>query len=209
MGYKPKEVAMAKEESKTSLKTAVAAKRVFSQLVTLGLINEKGVLTDDGNAWPFGDAEAYKELCSKILKRVYPNELRELYHTYDAEKEDELKNKIADWFLASPQANVRNRINATHMARFYLLLLKADPSDQEKVSAKKPRKPVSKVEREAKKPKAKAEKKTGEQPQQGKLLHFEPSLRVDVQIHIPKDATPEQIDQIFKSMAEHIYKIKK
>ncbi len=32
-----------------------------------------------------------------------------------------------------------------------------------------------------------------------------PSLHIDVQIHIDSDATPEQIDQIFKSMAKHLY----
>jgi hypothetical protein len=32
-----------------------------------------------------------------------------------------------------------------------------------------------------------------------------PSLHIDMQIHISPDSTPEQIDQIFKSMAKHLY----
>jgi hypothetical protein len=32
-----------------------------------------------------------------------------------------------------------------------------------------------------------------------------PSLHIDVQIHISADASPEQIDQIFASMAKHLY----
>ena len=32
-----------------------------------------------------------------------------------------------------------------------------------------------------------------------------PTVHLDIQIHIPADATPEQIDQIFSSMARHLY----
>ena len=32
-----------------------------------------------------------------------------------------------------------------------------------------------------------------------------PSVHLDIQIHVPADATPEQIDQIFASMAKHLY----
>ena len=33
----------------------------------------------------------------------------------------------------------------------------------------------------------------------------EPTVHIDVQIHIDSNATPEQIDQIFASMARHLY----
>jgi len=33
----------------------------------------------------------------------------------------------------------------------------------------------------------------------------DPSLHIDIQIHIDANATPEQIDQIFASMAKHLY----
>ena len=32
-----------------------------------------------------------------------------------------------------------------------------------------------------------------------------PTVHLDIQIHIPADATPDQIDQIFSSMARHLY----
>jgi len=32
-----------------------------------------------------------------------------------------------------------------------------------------------------------------------------PDLRINLQIHISADASPDQIDQIFASMAKHIY----
>lgn len=34
---------------------------------------------------------------------------------------------------------------------------------------------------------------------------FVPKLHIDIQIHISPDASPEQIDQIFASMAKHLY----
>ena len=36
-----------------------------------------------------------------------------------------------------------------------------------------------------------------------------PSLHIDIQVHISPDASPEQIDKIFESMAKHLYKSKK
>ena len=33
-----------------------------------------------------------------------------------------------------------------------------------------------------------------------------PSLHIDIQIHIASDASTDQIDQIFASMAKHLYK---
>lgn len=38
--------------------------------------------------------------------------------------------------------------------------------------------------------------------------NFTPKLHIDVQIHISPDATPQQIEQIFESMAKHLYRIK-
>ena len=32
-----------------------------------------------------------------------------------------------------------------------------------------------------------------------------PTLHINIQIHIPSDASPEQIDKIFSSMAKHLY----
>ena len=37
---------------------------------------------------------------------------------------------------------------------------------------------------------------------------FSPAVHIDVQIHVSPDTTPEQIDQIFASMAKHLYDIK-
>lgn len=47
-----------------------------------------------------------------------------------------------------------------------------------------------------------------EQPGNKEYPNFTPKLHIDIQIHISPDATSDQIEQIFASMATHIYRIK-
>lgn len=63
--------------------------------------------------------------------------------------------------------------------------------------------------------KAKTESKVEVTPQVDKQLSVSepstiaqtlPALHIDIQIHISSDASPEQIDSIFASMAKHLYK---
>jgi hypothetical protein len=48
---------------------------------------------------------------------------------------------------------------------------------------------------------------TAEHPLQPQIANpiLPPRLRIDVQIHISSDASENQIDQIFASMARHLY----
>lgn len=237
MGYKPKEVAMATDDSKTNypripaknwwdlrrqfakrlpqqevdaayLKSVLRLNKISSATIlipyfrTVGLIDEEGKTTELALEWR--SDSSYATACQKIRESVYPTGLLDVFPSPDPEKDREA---VADWFFDN--AKVGEAV-ADQMARFYLLLCEADPSVQDRVKERKP-KTITPKKKETKKI-TKTKEKPGvaePKPQQGKLLPFEPSLRVDVQIHIPKDATPEQIDQIFKSMAEHIYKIKK
>jgi len=43
-------------------------------------------------------------------------------------------------------------------------------------------------------------------PDVSSMGQAQPSLHIDIQIHISPDAKPEQIEQIFSSMAKHLYK---
>ncbi len=44
------------------------------------------------------------------------------------------------------------------------------------------------------------------QPREGEqLISSGPALHIDIQIHISPEASPEQIEQIFASMAKHVY----
>lgn len=46
-----------------------------------------------------------------------------------------------------------------------------------------------------------------ENPPPGETNVLEPSLHIDIQIHIDSTASAEQIDQIFSSMARHLYRL--
>jgi len=45
-------------------------------------------------------------------------------------------------------------------------------------------------------------------PSGSEASHFSPNLHIDIQIHISPETTPEQIDQIFASMAKHLSRTK-
>lgn len=45
-------------------------------------------------------------------------------------------------------------------------------------------------------------------PSVAEVQHLCPKLHIDIQIHISPETTPEQIDQIFASMAKHLSQIK-
>lgn len=173
-----------------------------SQLRLMKLIDKSGNPTDLANNWRVDDS--YPQVCKTIFEGTYPTSLREIFTDPNPTKEK--RSKLIDWFTRNAKVGISA---ARKMTAIYLLLLKRDPAEQDKVETTTPK--VSKPRREPKPKSADKQVTPPVVPKQepSKLLPFEPSLRVDVQIHIPKDATPEQIDQIFKSMAEHIYKIKK
>ena len=41
---------------------------------------------------------------------------------------------------------------------------------------------------------------------EGAVKPNDPSVHIDIQIHIDSSATSEQIDQLFESMARHLYR---
>ncbi len=95
------------------------------------------------------------------------------------------------------------------MTGFYLLLCKGDPGDEASVSrprtkarsevtAKKNHSERSPVRTRARK----VEKSAVEHGDRANR----PGLYINIQVHISSDATPDQIDQIFASMAKHIYR---
>jgi hypothetical protein len=77
-----------------------------------------------------------------------------------------------------------------------------------KPKAKKAEKPVKavpklKVEKEAKKTKAKTPKPGRKQPQALRVYDI-PGATYNIQIVLSKETTPEQIDKVFKSIAKHL-----
>jgi hypothetical protein len=146
------------------------------------------------------------------METVYPDELRS---TFPGPKPD--RNQVKRWFALKTKTG---EAASNQMAAFYLLLCEADPKKSEgegptapKATARKSEAASKRKLRQAAVPSAPS---TGNPPFVGKesdtsVLRASgndeiPSLHIDVQIHISADASAEQIDQVFASMAKHIYR---
>jgi hypothetical protein len=183
-----------------SLSEDSARTSIFSPLKTLGLIDDTGRPTDLVYDWR--DDSKYGEVCDKLRKQLYPAELCELFN--DIESAD--VERIAVWFMSSTRCG---QAAAKVYANFYLLLLRANPSDsleQEKPSKKK--KPTGKSSPRLNKSResmtTKKEKTVSLAPTSGKKLSGIPELHINIQLHISPESTVEQIDKIFESMAKHL-----
>jgi hypothetical protein len=172
------------------------ARNLIPQLRAVGLIDDTGKTTPLANDWR--DDESYPTACEKILNSVYPQDLRDALPPPSPDQ-----GATERWF--SRTLGIGHSAS-TKMAAFYRLIASGDVTDQAaertreakqnggaKRATAKPRMPKTKTHDSG--GKAKVEKRDDG-----------PSLHVDVQVHIPPDATPEQIDRIFAAMAKHLYK---
>ena len=53
--------------------------------------------------------------------------------------------------------------------------------------------------------KAESTPKPNEKEVEKKTYSLDPSVHIDIQIHIPPDATPEQLEAIFKNMSKYLF----
>jgi hypothetical protein len=103
---------------------------------------------------------------------------------------------------------------ALRMASFYVLLAEADPkgeqaskeaqlqktSTRNQVGTKTPARVRVKEQR------IERETSNGQQGKHVEQVQLGPTIHIDVQVHIPSGADPDQIDAIFASMAKHLYR---
>jgi hypothetical protein len=179
-----------------------ARANVLPFLKTLRIIDDEGKTLERAKQWR--DDGHYTEVCQTMLKEVYPKDLLEAVPNPDQER-----TQVERWFANHTglgQAAVRR------MAALYAVMVEADASkqpDQDKTRSGKRDKdrqmPKSaKNVRPAVHPVSPAIQQSTtsplRQPQQA------PGININLEIHISADATPDQIDQIFASMAKHIYK---
>ncbi|MCO5052612.1 MAG: DUF5343 domain-containing protein [Verrucomicrobiae bacterium] len=177
-----------------------ARANVLTPLKLVGIVTAEGKPTELAKQWR--DDQQYPKVCETIRNSVYPKELLEAFHS-----PTEVTEGIERWFMnhsgvGAPAAKM--------FASFYVLLCEADFSkakEAAKANSKEGRKsdPVAKPQ----KVKAPAVKQKGVHDGSGGAhLHpstsSSPSLHIDVQVHIASDASAEQIDRIFASMAKHL-----
>lgn len=176
------------------------ARLLATQFETLGIINPDGSLTDLGHDWRADDT--YPAACGTISANLYPEELRD---ALPGPKPD--RRSVERWFARA--AGVGDEA-ARQMAQLYRLLAEADPKGAEAQEES------SRTTNSGSTPQAKTKAKSvprvlpARRPDRKAASSGEaerpalPSLTVAVQVYIPSEATPEQIDSIFASMARHL-----
>lgn len=183
------------------------AANIMGPLRTLGLINEEGKPTPRANKWRFD--EDYAEVCRAMVEDVYPEELR---HAVPDPSSD--RDAAERWFMRNAGVG---KGGARQMAAVYSLLVTADPKQKPDTQATAQRAPT--VDRSSPRatPSKRARRKSSEaDPEDREEIDRDkggasdplPSININIQVHISPDATPEQIEQIFASMARHLYKNK-
>lgn len=180
-----------------------AADNTVYPMRRLGLIDEEGALTARGNKWRTDGT--FSDACQEIVDDVYPDELATLA---DGDGLPDAQ-QVRTWF----DHKGYGESNARQMAATYVMVAGKQIPE---VPASEPKKAASS---KAKQPSKKASSSTGTAPTSGKVEIADPkeerveprvaggpNVHLDIQIHIPADASVEQIDQIFASMARHLYK---
>jgi hypothetical protein len=185
------------------MKVDSARANVLPFLKQLGIIDDEGKTGDRTRLWR--DDEQYPGVCSQILKEVYPEDLLHAAPGPTVERA-----KAERWFA---QETGTGEGAAGQMASLYAVLVEADASKQPDHEKKErpPKGSGDQVKRAAPAPKeATLARRTAPGPEQatggntGKERLI-PGININLQVHISADATTDQIDQIFASMAKHIY----
>lgn len=176
-----------------------ARANVLPFLKQLGIIDEEGKTGERARLWR--DDGHYPEVCQAMLREVYPAELLEAVPNPNSDRA-----RAERWFATQTGAG---EAAAKRMASLYAVLTEADASkqlDQEKKDRTRKASPErstreKKVSRTA--PVTAPDEEHGKHSPQGHKMV--PGININLEIHISADATPDQIDQIFASMAKHIY----
>lgn len=192
-----------------SMGEASARSNLIGPFKKIGIIDEDGKPTDLAYDWR--DDHKYADVCSFLIEKCYPQEIKDLFHSPDADPQ-----KLTNWFMSHARCG---EAAAKHFARFYLLLLKADLNEAEAASAKAKTK-AKPSKSEDKKKTTKATAKKVEKPE-STMSHTEtatvvqatptqtvlsnaPELHINIQLHISPESSADQIDKIFESMAKHL-----
>ncbi|NLE46318.1 MAG: DUF5343 domain-containing protein [Chloroflexi bacterium] len=173
------------------MKDSSARTNIIPSLVMMGIIDQEGNPTDRATQWR--DDIDYRDVCKDIRNEIYPRELLDAVPGPDIDR-----SAVERWFASKTGVG---QAAANRFAVVYeLLTTMAIP--QERAKPATPAKPKSS-------PKPKPSNTTGvSQPSaERKSAVFqgvEPAIHINIQIHISPDAKPDQIDQIFESMAKHL-----
>lgn len=197
-----------------------SAGNLVGPLRTLGLVQEDGKPTERANHWRFD--EDYPQVCKDIREDVYPRELLDAIPDAAANREGVIR-----WFMRAAGVG---EAGAKKMAATYELLTDADPTkapdaretskgaarSKKGAARQKPSRPDPKPSYRSEAPAAAPAVSAGSahpaspssplaQTVPASSVVAGPSIHIDLQVHISADASADQIDHIFASMARHLY----
>lgn len=155
------------------------------------IIDQEGKPAERATRWR--DDENYPEVCREIRSELYPQELLDAVPGPSVDRP-----AVERWFAS------RTGLGQTAVKRFAVVyeLLTSAAIPERREARRKPtkRKPPTKKEAETGVP-----IKLGAAGAEAPLFSGTvPSIHIDIQIHISPDVKPDQIDQIFASMAKHL-----
>lgn len=216
----PSRVTSAYLHSVLGISERTASDVELPNLRRLSLVDrESGAPTDVAKMWR--DDQQYADACAKMRDAIYPEELQSAAPDPTADEPAATR-----WFMNQGVGEAA----AKQMARTYRLIGQPSIKDPSERSARRktatdgsaPRRasaslPKARAARAAdvptKLPAHELPKRTAAEQDvrerrdddTGKPRGQQPSLHIDIQIHISADAKAEQIDQMFASMAKHLY----
>lgn len=171
---------------------SVKTNGILANLKVLGLLDNENKCTDLANRWRLDDS--YVSACKEICARVYPPEL------IDVGTE---RSTVITWFMNKSGAG---ESQARKLTSLYLLISLPEIKDAAVKTKVSPKTPADKQSKAVKKPEIISTpiSKNGEKGANVTTIPT-PSMNINLQIHISSEASSEQIDQIFASMAKHLY----
>ncbi|MGD9934247.1 MAG: DUF5343 domain-containing protein [Dehalococcoidia bacterium] len=195
----PKEVTPNLVASVLGIKPASAG-GVLVALKQLGLLDQAGTPTSLANDWR--DDSRYSEACRAILESVYPQELLDV-----APPPAPDRALVQGWFARALQTGQEN---ARQLAAMYVLIASGKVPDDSAKPATKSALPAAAPARSGRGSQLGGGTDVGRGQRRSQGEHAAerpaaPKLQVAIQVNISPDLTPEQIDQVFKSMADHLY----
>lgn len=182
-----------------NMKQASARNNILPYLKQVGIIDENGKPQERAKQWR--DDTQYQKVCAEIIKEVYPKELIDACPDPLSDRET-----VERWFsnrTGSGQVAVRR------MIAFYSILVEADHSKasvpKNKSASKSTPAPKKSIKKQIPKKAEHVKRGVDNQKQPDDTKSKIPSMNINLQIHISADASTDQIDKIFESMAKHIY----
>ncbi len=204
----PREVTATYLASALGMNENSAKTNILPSLRATGIVDKDSKPTDRAVRWR--DDAQYAEVCDEIRKDAYPQELLDL-----APDASTARAVVQSWFA---NHTGMGESGAQKMTSFYAMLLDADPAKQAetsngstgvksaaKVTRPSPAKPATRS-RAAATPRAEANQGDAHPSdyRSKETRRTQPDLHINVQIHIASDASADQVDQIFASMAKHL-----